>query len=94
MLPMQDLEESTSEDAVQVNQLQEDATKKITTVRQTMNRIDGAIREAPTSLRNPQEEQKAQQLNEKVVMLEDSLGRFVGRNSSREREESERCAPP
>ena len=74
------------------SQLQQDVTRQVTAVRQTMNRIDGTIREAPASLRNPQEEMQAQQLNEKVVMLERGLDRFVGRNSSREREKQERCA--
>jgi hypothetical protein len=88
----QHLEESGGKDAVQINQLQEDVTRQVTAVRQTMNRLDGTIREAPASLRNPQEEMQAQQLNEKVVMLERGLDRFVGRNSSREREKQERCA--
>jgi chromosome segregation ATPase len=88
----QELEEGAGKDAVQINQLQEDVTRQVTAVRQTMNRIDGTIREAPASLRNPQEEMQAQQLNEKVVMLERGLDRFVGRNSSREREKQERCA--
>ena len=88
----QDLEESAGMDAVQINQLQEDVTRQVTTLRQTMNRIDGTIREAPASLRNPQEELQAQQLNDKVIMLERGLDRFVGRNSSRQREQQERCA--
>lgn len=48
---MQDLEESAGEDPVKINQLQEDAARKVTAVRQTMNRIDGTIRDAPASLR-------------------------------------------
>ena len=71
----QELEEGAGKDAVQINQLQEDVTRQVTAVRQTMNRIDGTIREAPASLRNPQEEMQAQQLNEKVVMLERGLDR-------------------
>lgn len=87
----QDLEESSGMDAAQINQLQEDVTRKVTAVRQTMNRIDGTIREAPASLRNPQEEMQAQQLDEKLRILESSLDRFVGRNSTRQREQQERC---
>lgn len=89
----QELEESSGKDAVQINHLQEDVTRQATALRQTMNRIDGTIRDAPASLRNPQQELLAEQLNEKVIMLEKGLDRFVGRNSSRQRDQMERCAP-
>ena len=88
----QELEESSGKAAVQINHLQEDVTRQVTALRQTMNRIDGTIREAPASLRNPQQELQAEQLNEKVIMLERGLDRFVGRNSSRQKDQMERCA--
>ena len=51
------------------------------------------LAETPASLRDPQLEQKAALLSEKVRILEEGLGRFVGRERAKAKEESERCAP-
>ena len=55
--------------------------------------IEGMLAETPASLRDPQLEQKAALLSEKVRILEEGLGRFVGRERAKAKEESERCAP-